>query len=202
MMNTFLILLKNVVRRFVDKVSPKFMARNPRYKMYQVGDWTYGYPNIYSWGEGATFTIGKYCSIAPDVIILLGGEHRTDWVTTYPFNYFWKAGKLYTGHPATKGDVVIGNDVWIGRGALIRSGVKIGDGAVIGANSVVTKNVPAYTVVAGNPAANIKLRFPAEQVTALERMAWWNWPEEKIAEALPLLLSNNISDFIGKYSEQ
>src|SRR5512143_2928244 len=108
-----------------------------RYPHYQIGRGTYGDLKVYSWGEGATLTMGSYTSVAMGAKIFLGGEHRIDWVTTYPFNALWESAKQYSGHPKTKGDVVIGSDVWIATEAMILSGVSIGDGAVIGARAVV-----------------------------------------------------------------
>jgi acetyltransferase-like isoleucine patch superfamily enzyme len=176
-----------------------FMNKNSRYSFYDIGDWTYGWPEILSWGEKKTIKIGKFCSIAPGVIILLGGEHNVNWVSAYPFNSFFKSAKGYTGHPRSKGDVIIGNDVWIGRGALILSGVTIGDGAVIGANSVVSRHVAPYSITAGNPAKHIRYRFNERSIKALEQIAWWNWPLSRIEEAFPLLMSPNIEEFIQKY---
>lgn len=149
-----------------------------------VGDHTYGFPNVYSWGDETKLHIGKYCSIAEGVVIVLGGEHRMDWVTTFPFSAVsrdWPSAKSIKGHPATKGDVIIGNDVWIGHGALVLSGVTIGDGVVIGAGSVVTKNVEDYAVVAGNPAKFVKFRFDEATRTGLKKLSWWNWSDEKVA---------------------
>ncbi|MGA9752030.1 MAG: CatB-related O-acetyltransferase [Acidobacteriota bacterium] len=160
-----------------------------------VGDHTYGLPTIIEFGEGAMLKIGKFCSIAPDVTVMLGGNHRVDWVSTYPFPALperWPDGKNIKGHPCTKGDVVIGNDVWVGRGATILSGITIGDGAVIAARAVVTKHVPAYAVVAGNPARVVKLRFSEDQVRSLLALRWWDWPEKVVAEALPLLCDGNV----------
>ncbi len=111
-------------------------------KRYEIGEHTYGKPRVISWKEGSTLKIGKYCSISRGVTIFLGSEHRIDWVSTYPFPYLWEEGKSIKGHPATKGDVVIGNDVWIGYGVTILSGVCIEDGAVIGACSLVSQDVP------------------------------------------------------------
>ncbi len=176
-----------------------FMNQNPQYRQYDIGDWTYGAPEILSWGEGATLKIGRFCSIANGVEIMLGGEHRADWLTTYPFNVLCEQARSFSGHPKTKGDVVIGNDVWIGSKALLLSGVKIGDGAVVGARSVIAKDVAPYAVVAGNPARLYKFRFDEQAIQALLRIAWWEWPYEKIREAWPLLLSNRIADFIRLY---
>src|SRR5688500_3710195 len=100
---------------------------NPR---YEIGAYTYGTPVVYDWEQGTTLRIGKYTSIADDVSILLGGNHRTDWVSTYPFpalKIAWPTAGEIEGCQATKGDVVIGNDVWIGHRATVLSGVTIGD---------------------------------------------------------------------------
>ena len=97
--------------------------------------------------------------------------------------------------------VLIGNDVWIGLNAIILSGVQIGNGAVIGAGSVVVKNVPAYSIVAGNPAKVIGSRFSIEIIAKLEKIKWWNWPHDRVIKALPQLLSNSIDEFISEYFE-
>ena len=119
-----------------------------------IGAHTYGTPQLRVWQPDTNCIIGRYCSISDDVEILLGGEHRTDRVTTYPLV---ERGIANTPDAAlngyTKGDVVIGNDVWLGRGCKILSGVTIGNGAIIAANSVVARNVAPYAVVAGNPSS-------------------------------------------------
>ena len=171
--------------------------RNPRelYPQYQIGRGTYGPLKVHTWGEGAKLRMGAFCSIAPGVQIFLGGEHRMDWVTTFPFNVLWDAGKHIKGHPHTKGDVVVGNDVWIGMEAMIMSGVTIGDGAVIGARAVVTKDVPPYTVVVGSPAVAIKKRFDDETIERLLALKWWEWDDSRIEKALPMLLNSDIKAF-------
>jgi len=92
--------------------------------------------------------------------------------------------------------VVIGNDVWIGTEAFILSGVKIGDGAVIAARTVVTKDVPPYAIVAGNPARIVKMRFDDETVARLLAIQWWTWDNTRIEKALPLLLNSDMEAFL------
>lgn len=163
---------------------------------------TYGHEGIIirHWGELAKLRIGKFCSIAENVTVFLGGNHRTDWVTTYPFpafQEFWPLAASVEGHPSTNGDVVVGNDVWIGANSTIMSGVSIGDGAVIGAYSLVTKDVKPFEIVGGNPAKHIKFRFEGKIINQLLVIKWWNWDDERINELTPLLCSNNIERFIS-----
>lgn len=91
-----------------------------------------------------------------------------------------------------KGDIVIGNDVWIGYEATILSGVTIGDGAIIGAKAVVTKDVPAYSVVGGVPAKEIKRRFDADTIQKLQQIKWWDWSYEKIQRSIPYLKNGDV----------
>jgi acetyltransferase-like isoleucine patch superfamily enzyme len=169
---------------------------------YKVGRYTYGKPYIIQFNEGSKLSIGNYCSISKNVTIFLGGNHRSDWVSTYPFpaiDSVWTKASKITNYNSSKGDIYIGNDVWIGYGATIMSGINIGDGAVIGANSVVTKNVAPYTIVAGNPAKFIKTRFTPKQIESLLKIKWWHWPESKINQNIKQICSSNIEDFINKY---
>ena len=163
------------------------------------GKYSYGKPMIFWENENAKLVVGNFCSIAEGVNIYLGGNHRTDWVTTYPFGHRDK-NKFNNfngeGHPSTKGGIVIGNDVWIGRNATIMSGVTIGDGAVIANNSHVVKNVEPYSLVGGNPAKFIKYRFTQEQIEKLLEIKWWYWDDNKINKFTPLLCNNNIDEFI------
>jgi acetyltransferase-like isoleucine patch superfamily enzyme len=165
-----------------------------------VGEHTYGRVNIFFDPFSKTqIRIGKFCSIAENVTILNGSNHNVDWVSTYPFRViFDMKGKHQDGHPATKGDVDIGNDVWIGQGVTIYSGVTIGDGAVLAGNAVVVIDVPPYAIVGGSPAKLIKMRFEEEQVKALLNLKWWNWELDKIKASVDVLCSPNINTFISK----
>ena len=173
------------------------------------GKYTYGIDHIKikSWNEGYNVYIGNYCSIAGNITIYTGGNHRTDWITNYPFgsihknifnnyNEFNPIGNYST----SKGDVIIGNDVWIGDNATIMSGVTIGDGSVIAANSHIVKNVEPYSIVGGNPGKLIKYRFTKDQIEKLLEIKWWLWDDSKINCLLPLLCDTNIDNFINSQS--
>jgi acetyltransferase-like isoleucine patch superfamily enzyme len=185
----------------------KFRLRSIRFytkdiligNIYQIGEFTYGRPKVIAFTKDTKLIIGKFCSISANVKIFLGAEHRMDWVSTYPFPALgqkWPEARGVTGHPASKGNVVIGNDVWIAEGAVIMSGVNIGDGAVIGGQSVVSKDVAPYSIVSGNPAKLIKKRFDDETIEKLLDIQWWNWPVEKIRKNVHLLCSHKLDDFI------
>lgn len=169
------------------------------------GKYTYGKIDVIWKNDKAKLQVGNFCSIANNVKVYLGGNHRTDWITTYPFGHINQ--KVFnkfdgTGHPATKGSVIIGNDVWIGSNVTIMSGVKIGDGVVIANNSHVVKDVEPYSLIGGNPAKLIKYRFTKEQIEKLLEIKWWNWSDEKINTFTPLLCNNNIDKFIEEALKQ
>lgn len=169
------------------------------FPQYDIGRGTYHVPNqfrVVDYHQGSTLKIGAYCSIAFGATIILGGNHRTDWTTTYPFPVLWQEASHLPCSATTKGDVVIGNDVWIGSEATIHSGVSIGDGAVIAGQSVVVRDVAPYTIVGGNPAREIRKRFDDAAIARLQEIQWWNWTEKKIESLLPLMLSENINAFL------
>lgn len=165
----------------------------------EIGEHTYGEPVIRYAQLGHRFICGRYCSFGPGIQIMLGGEHRHDWVTTYPFPAFaeaWPEAAGLTGHHRGRGNVTVGNDVWVGMSAYIGSGISIGDGAVIAARSVVTKDVPPYAIVGGNPAQLIRYRFAPDVIDRLLEIRWWDWPEERVRTHVPLLLSGDVAAFI------
>lgn len=165
---------------------------------FDIGDFSYGVPTVFWWREPATLVIGKFCSFSNGVEIFLGGNHRVDWTTTYPFSHLshWPEAAHLEGHPATKGDVRIGNDVWVGYKAMILSGVTLGDGAVVGAGAVVSSDVPAYAIVAGNPARVIRLRFSIDIIQRLLEVRWWEWEIGRIRDHIPLLMQPDILKFL------
>lgn len=167
---------------------------------WEIGDHTYGNISV-SEPRMAKLKIGKFCSIAAGVSVILG-NHRVDTVTTYPFSSLrsrWPGiRRNYIDDHSTKGDVIIGNDVWIGHSATILSGVTIGDGAVIATKSLVNKDVEPYSIVGGTPAKLIKFRHSPNVISDLLRIKWWEWNDETIDSRLPELLSD-AETFVNLY---
>ncbi|MDO5442514.1 MAG: CatB-related O-acetyltransferase [Bacteroidia bacterium] len=183
----------------------KNVVKNPR---IIVGDYTY-YDDVDGGDRfeehvthfyeflGDRLIIGRFCAIARGVeFVMNGANHRMDCASTYPF---YIMGGDWGGAIAPvrsqlplKGDTVIGNDVWIGQNVTVMPGVHIGDGAIVGANSTVASDVPAYAIVAGNPARLLRKRFDDEMVALLEDFQWWNRPIEEIDGILPVLGSSDI----------
>lgn len=199
--------MKNKISRYVKNIllNKKY---GPATKYYfnqaniHIGDETYGIPQISFSNSGASLYIGKYCSIASKVTIMLGGLHHQEWITTYPF--YHKFSQMHQwdhienlGDKSPK-DTIIGNDVWLGSEVLVLPGVEIGNGAIIGARSVVSKNIPPYAIAVGSPIQIIRKRFSEEQIDALLKIKWWEWPVEKINDAIPFLTSSQIDNFINK----
>lgn len=158
----------------------------------KVGAFSYGFEDtgILSWGEDIEIRIGRFCSVASGLKIYCGGNHRIDWMTTFPFGHMHSKyfnSSPVIGTPTTNGNIIIGNDVWIGRDVTIMSGITIGDGAVIASNSHIIKNVEPYSVVGGNPAKLIKYRFSEEIISKLLTLQWWNRSVPEIEKLIPYL---------------
>jgi acetyltransferase-like isoleucine patch superfamily enzyme len=172
----------------------------------EVGRHTYGHEHItvHHWGEPTELRIGAFCSIADRVHVFLGGNHHTDSISTFPFIAnpdVWPRALGVDVHPATNGDVVIGNDVWIGSGATIMSGVTVGDGAVIGAESCVTRDVRPYAIVAGNPAREVRRRFDEDTVAKFLEIRWWDWDDKDIATHVRLIEGSDVDAFVRLQEE-
>lgn len=144
---------------------------------------------------GDQLIIGKFCSIARGTTFIMNGaNHRMDG-STYPFNIFGRGWEKYAPtleELPLKGDIRIGNDVWIGKDATIMPGVTIGDGAIIATQSVVCKNVEPYTIVGGNPAKLIKLRFPEAVVEDWLTIKWWDWDIDLISNHIDIIVNGDI----------
>lgn len=138
--------------------------------------------------------IGKFCAIAAETHFIMTGDHKLDGFSTFPFPIFengWESVYRIAELP-TKGDIIVGNDVWFGYDCLIKGGVTIGDGAIVASRAVVVKNVPPYSIVAGNPAKVIKMRFEDPIIERLLQIAWWNWPIDKINQNLFVICGADI----------
>lgn len=167
---------------------------------WKIGEHTYGSPTVIE-AEYANLEIGRFCSIGPEVLMILG-NHRHDTVTTYPFktlSHFWPEAAGGVDDHCSGGDIIIGHDVWIGARVSILSGVAIGSGAVIATGAVVTKDVPAYAIMGGNPARVIRYRFPEPIIARLLQIAWWDWSETLLRERLQALMNDDIEGFLTKY---
>ena len=141
------------------------------------------------------FQIGRYSSIGPNQYILMDANHAYE----LPCQGRIKSNFPHAVRPLSrKCHVYIMNDVWMGANCTILSGVTIGNGAVVAANSVVTRDVPPFSIVAGNPAKVVKYRFSDEQIKALSLIRWWNWSHEKVVECESELYGN-IDSFIEKH---
>ncbi len=185
------IFLKNAVTRTNIIVGDFTYYHAPDTDDFENRNVLYHFPN-----SKERLIIGNFCGIATGTKFIMSfANHKMDGFSTYPFWFIfrhgWKDGFDMTLHPS-KGDTVVGNDVWFGYDATIMPGVTIGDGAIIGAKAVVTKDVPPYSIAAGNPAKIIRTRFDDKTIAELQAIAWWNWSREKIARNIPAIIGNDL----------
>jgi virginiamycin A acetyltransferase len=186
----------------------KNIIKNPN---ITVGDYTYydDFEDVANFEKnvkyhfdfiGDKLIIGKFCMIGSGVTFIMNGaNHLSKAISSYPFAVFgngWEHAMEGKSYP-NKGDIVIGNDVWIGHNATIMSGVSIGDGAIIGTNATVVKDVAPYSIVGGNPAAEIRKRFDDSTIQKLLKLAWWDWEMEKITKNVSLLTSGDVETLMA-----
>lgn len=183
--------------RSLDKLERAPEKIRLRYPHYVVGTGTYGIPEVFEFGDDTILRIGSYSSIAAGVKVLLGGEHRTDWLTTYPFPAMMKGLEDIKDYAPSKGDVVIGSDCWICADATILSGVTIGHGAIVAAGAVVTRDVAPFSVVGGNPCKFIRWRFDEEVRNRLLEAAWWDWPMDEVKAIARNLCGSDLDAFLA-----
>lgn len=164
----------------------------------KVGKYTYGELNIKSWGsENEKLEIGNFVSIAEGVIFILGGNHNIKTLSTFPIKT--KIFKRVNDEVFSKGKIVVEDDVWIGMNTLILSGIKIGKGAIVGAGSVVTKDIPPYSIVGGNPARVLKYRFSKEIIEKIKDIDLQEIDlEKKIKFLYQKLTEKNTSEIVKK----
>jgi len=187
------VFLKNIIKNpniivgdysfYDDENNPQNFEKNVKYHYDFIGD---------------KLIIGKFCQIAQDVKFLMNGIfHNHNYLTAYPFAIF--DSEIPKKYPKSvifpdKGDTIIGNDVWIGFNATIMPGIHIGNGAIIGTNALVTKNVPDYAIVGGNPAKIIRMRFDEKTIERLLEIKWWDWEIDEIIANLDSLLNTEIGN--------
>ena len=158
---------------------------------YQRGRHSYGELDVRTWERrDVVVTGGNFCSIGPGVTVFIDGNHRIDTFSSFPFHIFPSTSNRQDWMPWGKETPTIGNDVWIGADALIFSGASIGDGAVVAARAVVTKPVPPYAIVAGNPARIVKYRFDEPTIRSFLELKWWELPDDVILRELVPLGTN------------
>jgi acetyltransferase-like isoleucine patch superfamily enzyme len=166
-----------------------------------MGNLSYYAPNVVKYeGDTGRVIIGNFASVAPDADFYVGGLHRTEWVSQYGLRAMLDLpGAHEDGFTHGRGDIVVGSDTWVTNGCTIMSGVTIGHGAVVGTKAVVAKDVRPYAIVVGNPAREIRRRFSDEQVEALLRISWWDWPTETVKRHVDLISSPDVDAFIARF---
>eukprot|EP01041_Mallomonas_annulata_P000932 gene932-1808_t len=216
-----------------DRFTTVFSTDNLSSINIPIGRGTYGNIHVkWSGKRDISMSIGRYCSIAPDVTVIFNNNDNGgcyNRISAYPFHRIINQMKMegmdgmegfHEGVMGSSGDfdsssnnndcergnknstVTIGNDVWIGLGVTIMEGVTVGDGAVIGTKSVVRTEVLPYSVVIGNPAVHYKYRFPEQYIPLLLETKWWDWSLEDIIRNMDVILGDDIEAFISRSKEK
>ncbi len=175
----------------------------PAYIMASLGNMSYmaGTDFHYNLPQKTHVLIGNYCQIAHDTVFEIGQNHIFSGVSPYPFDQVLGEENVFAHRaPVNKQQLVIGHDVWIGSGVRIIKAVKIGNGAIVGSGSVVTKDVPPYAIVGGNPAKIIRYRFSPEIIEALDKIKWWYWPLAKVKANRQYM--ENVEEFIARFVDK
>mgnify|MGYP000337294047 CR=1 FL=1 len=177
--------------RLCNSHNHTYMKNLFRRENVEVGKATYGGIYVLNDVSNVKLKIGSFCSIAEEVVFLLGADHKINSISTYPFDYYFS--KNLKLQAISKGDIIIGDDVWIGQRSTIMSGIMVGQGAVIAAGSLVTKNVPPYAIVGGVPAKIIKYRFDSKMINELLKIDYSKLTMSEIEVHLPNLRSDLIN---------
>lgn len=187
-----------------DHQGTVFLNRVIDHPGWEIGDYTYASnfgpvadwaahlaPYMFGYGP-EKLRIGRFRQIAHGVrFITSGANHATDGLTTFPFPIFDQT-QMAGFQPDTR-DTVVGHDVWLGYGAIICPGAQIGNGVIVGAGAVVRGKIPDYAIVSGNPAQTVRMRFSDMDAATLNQLAWWDWPADRIARAVPALQVGDVT---------
>lgn len=184
------LLVKGIMKKIFEKLFLRYLKSDQfcsvRLRKYfqskyniEIGMYSYGCFCPVRIAQGTK--IGRYCSLA-DTVRILNGNHGLNYLTLHPYTYNTSLGVVNT-ETITRSQCVVADDVWIGHNAIILPNVRsIGRGAVIAAGAVVTKDVLPYSIIGGNPAKLIRMRFTEEIIEKIEYSQWWKWDKEKMAQ--------------------